>query len=118
MGNKNNPRYSNGNTRRKYRARFKALGMPCAICGQPIDYDAPSDAQHPFSFVIDEILPVSKWEQFGYPSARAAAEDWNNLQPAHYICNARKGNKVGFKYDPQPCKKIIIDEPIKSDGEW
>ena len=82
----NNPRSANGNLRRKYRARFKAMGAPCGICkGRlgPIRYDEPSDAEHPLSFVIDEIKPVSKWRQFGYESARAAAQDWNNLQAAH-----------------------------------
>ena len=90
---KSNPRYANGSLRRKYRARFKTMQCECGIChGKlgPIHYDEPSDAQHPLSFVIDEIKPVSRWKQFGYPSARAAAEDWNNLQPAHYICNQMK----------------------------
>ena len=93
-----NPRYANGALRRKYRARLKAMGGECGIChGRlgPIHYDEPSDAAHPLSFVIDEIKPVSKWRQFGYASPRAAAEDWGNLQPAHYFCNAQKGNKTG-----------------------
>ena len=53
-----NPRYSNGNLRRKHRARLKAMGGPCGICkGRlgPIHYDEPSDSKHPLSFVIDEI---------------------------------------------------------------
>ena len=88
-----NPRYANGALRRKYRARLRAMGGPCGIChGRlgPIHYEEPSDAAHPMSFVIDEIKPVSKWRQFGYASPRAAAEDWGNLQPAHYFCNAQK----------------------------
>ena len=55
-----NPRYQNGNLRRKMRARLKALGLPCHICGKPIHYDEPSDGKHPLSFVIDEIIPVGK----------------------------------------------------------
>lgn len=35
------------------------------------------------SFVVDEILPVSKG---GDPL------DFANTQPAHWICNARKGD--------------------------
>ena len=92
-----NPRYSNGNLRRKYRARFKAMDAPCGICkGRfgPIHYDEPSDHNHPLSFVIDEIKPISKYKEFGYPSREAAAKDWNNLQAAHYCCNAAKGDKV------------------------
>ena len=92
-----NPRYSNGNLRRKHRARLKAMGGPCGICkGRlgPIHYDEPSDSKHPLSFVIDEIKPVSRWKEFGYVSKEAAAQDWNNLQAAHYCCNAVKSNKV------------------------
>lgn len=95
-----NPRTANGNLRRKHRARFKAMAAPCGICGGrlgPIRYDEPSDAQHPLSFVIDEIRPVSKWRMFGYDSAKAAAQDWNNLQAAHYCCNAKKSNKIKNK---------------------
>ena len=97
MAQNNNPRSKNGNLRRKYRARLKAMGAPCAICGGrlgEIHYDEPSDYKHPLSFVIDEIVPVSRAKEFGYESARAAAEDFNNLQAAHYICNMRKSNRT------------------------
>lgn len=86
----NNPRQMNGALRRKHRARFKAMGLPCAICGGrlgEIRYDEPSDHRHPLSFVIDEKIPISKYYLGGYDSPRQAAEDWNNLQPAHYCCN-------------------------------
>ena len=114
MDNKN-PRYQNGNLRRKNRARFKAMDAPCGICqGRlgAIHYDEPSNAQHPLSFVIDEIKPISRYKEFGYPSKRAAAEDWNNLQAAHWICNAKKGAKV--KSDRNFIKTIVN----VSDGEW
>ena len=71
-----NPRYANGQLRRRNRARLRAMGGECGIChGRfgPIHYDEPSDAQHPLSFVVDEIKPVSRWKEFGYPSARAAS---------------------------------------------
>ena len=89
-----NPRYANGTLRRRNRARLRAMGGPCGIGGGrlgPIHYDEPSDAAHPLSFVVDEIRPVARWRQFGYDSPRAAAEDFNNLQAAHYFCNQRKG---------------------------
>ena len=107
-----NPRSHNGNLRRKNRARFKAMDAPCGICkGRlgPIHYDEPSDAHHPLSFVIDEILPVSKWRQFGYNSAAEAANDWNNLQAAHYCCNAMKSDKTAF---------TLTVARNESDGEW
>ena len=114
----NNPRNKNGALRRKYRARLKAMAGPCAICGGrlgPIHYDEPSDAQHPLSFVIDERLPVSKWRECGYDSPEAVARDWNNLQPAHYICNQIKSNKIG---DETTIKNKVVEKAYLKDGEW
>ena len=88
----------------------------CGICGGrlgPIHYDEPSDAQHPLSFVIDEIRPVSKWKMFGYDSPEAAAQDWNNLQAAHWICNQAKRDKFSIGMPRIIEKKVNI-----SDGEW
>ena len=117
MVQKNNPRYSNGNLRRKYRARLKAMADPCGICqGRlgPIHYDEPSDAQHPLSFVVDEIRPVSRWREFGYDSPQAAAQDWSNLQAAHYICNAKKSNRL-----PDDGKAIDLRAKVNMiDGDW
>ena len=113
-----NPRYANGQLRRRNRARLRAMGGECGIChGRfgPIHYDEPSDAQHPLSCVVDEIKPVSRWREFGYPSARAAAEDWSNLQPAHWFCNAQKGNKTG-QNGPKTGRFVRI--PKVSDGDW
>lgn len=109
-----NPRYHNGNLRRKHRARFKAMNAPCGICGGrlgEIHYDEPSDAKHPLSFVIDEIRPVSRWHEFGYDSAVAASQDWNNLQAAHYVCNAAKSNHVPEDRKARP--KLFV-----RDGDW
>ena len=110
----NNPRTANGNLRRKHRARFKAMNAPCGICGGrlgPIRYDQPSDATHPLSFVIDEIRPISKHKQFGYESREAAARDWNNLQAAHWCCNAAKGAKTGNERQQKQCVSLL-------DGDW
>ena len=110
-----NPRSANGNLRRKYRARFRAMNAPCGICGGrlgPIHYGEPSDANHPLSFVIEEIRPISKWQQFGYDSPEAAAKDWSNLQAAHYCCNAAKGNKT---VNSAPGRRKIVSI---CDGQW
>ena len=107
-----NPRYKNGNLRRKHRARFKAMQATCGICGGklgPIHYDEPSDPQHPLSFVIDEIRPVSRWREFGYGSAAEAAQDWNNLQAAHYCCNAAKSDKTHV---------VVLQKKNEADGDW
>lgn len=113
----NNPRSANGNLRRKHRARLKAIGGPCGICrGKlgPIHYDEPSDAEHPLSFVVDEIIPISKWRQYGYDSPQAAAQDWNNLQAAHYCCNAAKSNKINYRINIPDNRS----DAIETDGEW
>lgn len=111
-----NPRYANGNLRRKYRARFKAMGAECGICkgrlGE-IHYDEPSDYKHPLSFVIDEIIPVSRYKEYGYPSKRACAEDFNNLQAAHYCCNQAKSNRL-----PTEGGVKNIAKKTEVDGEW
>ena len=111
---KYNPRSANGNFRRKQRARFRAMGAPCSIChGRlgPIDYASPSDSAHPLSFVIDEIRPVSRWREFGYDSPQAAARDPENLAPAHWCCNAAKGNKINLAGAP-------LRRASLPDGPW
>ena len=110
-----NPRYQNGALRRKNRARFRAMDAPCGICkGRlgAIHYDEPSDSNHPLSFVIDEIKPISRYKEFGYSSKREAAEDWNNLQAAHFICNQKKGAKVSTD------KHFVRTIVNVSDGDW
>lgn len=83
MSRGTNPRRSNGSARTKLRDAVRAEGLPCALCGLPIDYSLP--AGDPMSYELDEIVPVSKG---GSPFERA------NVQPAHRICNQRKGNKA------------------------
>lgn len=110
-----NPRSANGNLRRKYRARFKAMAAPCGICRGalgPIDYEAPSNSTHPLSFVIDEIKPISRWREFGYESPEAAARDWTNLQAAHYCCNAAKSNHI---LPTEGSRRVLVNLP---DGDW
>ena len=75
-------RYANGNARRKVRAWLKAQGLPCHICGRPIDYSLP--AGDPMSFEVDEVVPVSRG---GSPIDRG------NVAPAHRVCNERRGNR-------------------------
>ena len=106
----NNPRNRNGNFRRKVRLLFRKERRVCALCGRPIHYEEPSSPQYPLSLVVDEIKPISRWREFGYDSPRAAAEDMDNLQAAHYICNQIKSNHVG----PMRIRPIVN----VSDGEW
>ena len=79
---KRNPRRANGHRRDELRRWLRSQGLPCHICGLPIDYSLP--AGHPMSFEVDEIVPVSKG---GSPFDRS------NVAPAHRICNQRRGCK-------------------------
>ena len=114
-GDYKNPRSANGALRRKNRTRIRAMGDVCHICGKPIHYDEPSDSKHPLSFVIDEIIPVSRWKEFSYDSPRQVAEDFNNLAPAHWICNQKKSNHT-------PAEMARLSKPKRliniSDGDW
>ncbi len=76
-------RRANGYRRDALRNRVSTMGLPCALCGQPIDYSLP--AGHPLSYELDEIIPVSLG---GDPL------DPCNVQPAHRICNERRHNKT------------------------
>ena len=82
-----NPRYANGSARRKLRARLKAEGRECWICkafGRPADIDYSLPHTHPMSFVVDELIPVSKG---GSPL------DYDNVAAAHRCCNGWRSNK-------------------------
>lgn len=91
MATKYNPRRANSHRRNKLRGALKAEGGPCAICGEPIDYDLP--AGDPLSFEVDEIVPVSRYWEGGYKSPQECALDKANLRAVHRICNQRRGNK-------------------------
>lgn len=78
-----NPRYYKPKARNNIRKQLRLEQRPCALCGLPIDYTLKTP--HPMSFEVDEIVPVSLG---GDPC------DINNCQPAHRICNQRKGNKI------------------------
>lgn len=105
----NNIRYANYKAREAARARLRAIGAPCAICGRPIDYSLdwyidPKDGKrkrHPMSFEVDEKVPVSKG---GSPI------DMENLQAAHRICNQRAGAKDK--------KRRIVTQQLPQSKEW
>lgn len=104
---KYNPRRSNGYRRNKIRETIRRQGKPCALCGQPIDYSLPYG--DPMSFEVDEIIPVSRFQEGGYSSAKACALDINNCQPTHRICNLRKGNKLQLDESIQTNQSNYID---------
>lgn len=58
--------------------------ITCGICGMPINVSLPYP--HPWSLTIDHIKPIAK--------GGTTSED--NLQPAHFKCNRRKGEHMGI----------------------
>ena len=99
---KPDPRRANGYRRTQLRRRVAAQGRPCALCGGPIDYSLPPG--HPMSYELDEIVPVSRG---GDPF------DPDNVQPAHRICNERRGNKL-----MDATKARQVEKPITTTVEW
>lgn len=110
-----NARRANGSARTKLRNRVKAMGLPCAICGRPIDYSLK--AGDPWSYELDEIHPVSRWQEFGYASKQAAALDPANVQPAHRICNQRKSNNLHEEIR-QKIESGEYSPPIMPSADW
>ena len=93
------PRRRNAALRDRLRARMRAQGLPCGICHRAIDYTLP--AGDPMSYELDERIPVARG---GDPY------DWDNLQPAHRICNERKGARLA--------KPRARDLPRQTSREW
>ena len=110
---KGNPRRVNGYKRDQLRKRVASWGLPCAICGRPIDYSLttwvdPKDGKrkrHPMSYELDEIVPISKG---------GSHIDIENVQPTHRICNQRRGNK--------PMRGRTVSDgsgnPLPTSREW
>lgn len=76
-----------GSRWRRLKAEQRAKGLPCWLCGQPIDYMLPSS--HNDSFSVDH---VKTW--LANPELR---EDPANLASAHARCNKSRGAS-----DPKP----------------
>ena len=95
-----NPRRAIPHRRDQLRARVRAEGNPCHICGKPIDYSLP--AGHPFSYELDEVVPVALG---GDPLS------YENCKASHRICNERKGAKMNWK--PQ---RITVE--LTCSPEW
>lgn len=83
-----NARRTNGHRRTQLRTWLMSQGRTCWICRAfgrrgTIDYSLPPG--HPYSFEVDELVPVSLG---GDPL------DPNNVDAAHRICNQWRSNKT------------------------
>ena len=112
-----NPRYANGNRRRKVRRRVLLEETDCWICGEPVDKtlgkmlgvhssrcggsDCDGCVPHPMSPEVDEVVPVSLG---GDPFDRA------NCRLSHRLCNVRRGNGT------RPAKRRA--KPLETTRRW
>ncbi len=70
--------------RDRMREHYAAIGAPCEICSEPINYSLRYP--HRMSFSIEHRTPV--W-------AGGSDKDARNLGAAHLSCNAAKGAREG-----------------------
>ena len=94
-----------GNPRRTYARdmlvkRVRALGLPCHICGLPIDYSLRTP--DPLSYELDEVVPVS----------RGGACTLANSAPAHRCCNRWKSDRMPSDVDR------VRSEAARRFGPW
>lgn len=73
-----------GHRYRQLHAAQKAKGLPCYLCGQPIDYAArnPNDDE---AFSLEHIKSWRDYPELRYDPANAAS--------SHQRCNKAKGNR-------------------------
>lgn len=72
--------------RKAFQTHAKKHNLPCWICGQPINYEAPYNSSDPDRLQLDHLLPVSTHPEL--------LEDPANFRPAHASCNQARGNKA------------------------
>lgn len=70
--------------RREFLRQARALSLPCAICGLPIDYSIKWDRRNPDPRypTVDHVEPVSKGGR---------VVNFDNFRPAHLSCNSARG---------------------------
>lgn len=121
-----NPRSSrNVALRARLRASCFARGLPCAICGQPIDYTIPYRIKRDGKWFypddapeLDEIVPVSRYREGGYDSPEQCALDPENHQAVHRRCNRWKSNRFIGSKPNVPMKKPKAKVQVKSHKPW
>ena len=76
---------------KRFKAHCHELNLPCHICRQPIDYNAP--AFTPNAFELDHYYP-----RVSHPEL---THDEDNFRPSHHSCNRARGTK--------PLDDVVID---------
>lgn len=68
--------------RDRHRKQIARDRPPCALCGEPIDYELRYP--HERSYVVDHIVPLHT----------GGTDTLDNKQPAHRACNSAKGARA------------------------
>ena len=101
-----NPRQARGTSAyKRLRAKQRAKGLPCWLCGHAIDYDAPPRSR--WSFSLDHAMPLV----YGGPLLEEA-----NARSAHLSCNARRGQWRPGAVNASP--QIAAVQPRRTSREW
>lgn len=61
---------------------FELHGWVCALCREPINRYLRKP--HYMAATVEHLVPISA----------GGTHTWDNVAPAHYICNMTKGNKL------------------------
>ncbi|MDK8637518.1 HNH endonuclease [Corynebacterium imitans] len=66
-----------------YREQCAADGLPCWLCGQPIDYNAAGGT--PNAFELDHFYPRTDYPELTWEES--------NFRPSHSGCNRSRGKR-------------------------
>jgi 5-methylcytosine-specific restriction endonuclease McrA len=84
--------------------RRRKSSFICHICRLPLSHDFVS-ADHPLFVTRDHVRP----------KALGGAKDWSNIEPAHRMCNLKKGSRAEITYRlRQMCLNEAWDQMLKS----
>ncbi len=74
---------------RRARQRVLSESEVCAICGLPIDPEAPPKSR--WSASVDHVIPLAAMRDLDPSEQRALALDPELLRVAHVSCNSKRG---------------------------
>ncbi|WEW73746.1 HNH endonuclease [Mycobacterium phage Nanz197] len=89
--------------RNRFRRYWLRRREDCAVCGEPIDYEAHH--LHPDSFQVDHITPLDA----------GGSDTLDNTQPTHRKCNRDKSNKLPDSGGPAP---VSVGVTFVTERNW
>jgi 5-methylcytosine-specific restriction endonuclease McrA len=92
---------------KRMKAKGKANGTPCWLCGRPINYSAHWN--DPWAPVVDEVVPRSK----GGKSTNEAG-----CRLAHRWCNGSRGNRPPVRLNGPPTATQPAQPALRTSEAW